>query len=377
MLTLTNDQRACLGLSPVDPAWRLLALSRSKYDEWDTYAYIDDASRTIRKVIKNSDTAYGGFYYHEYEAYERLSEDGIYLLPKTVKGKTVRLSAAALDKRPGVGMYLSYSTEFGYVTVANYTTQQTYFDSAYDERESCTTREAFTAWVEKWCAETTPDDLTDVAEFAARERVRVKYREGNFFRFKLNRRLYGYGRLLIDYNQKREVPLTHPYMAKPLLVAVYRILTDDPDLTPDDLRDLPMLPAEPIMDNVLFYGSYPIIGHEPLRNAEMDAPDYPVFYDVGEHTDRVLSYRCGTVQVSIPRTLEGLPQDLRRSYGNCGIGFDLHNFSLPILEACIAADSNDPYWALNSPLWMEDDLRNPRNRELHNRIRALFELPEI
>ncbi len=374
MLTLTNEQRACFGLSPVDPAWRLLSLPRSKYDEWDTFAYIDDASRTIRKVIKDSDAAYGSFYYHECEVNETLSEDGGYILPKTVKGKPVRLSAATLDKRPGVGMYLACSTEFGYVTVANYTTQQTYFDSAYDERELCTTREAFTAWVEKWCAETTLDDLTDVAEFAARERVRVKYREGDFFRFKINRRLYGYGRLLIDYNKKREVPLTHPYMAKPLMVAVYRILTENPSLTPDDLRNLPLLPAEPIMDNALFYGSFPIIGHAPPEDAGVD---YPIFYDVGMHTDRVLSYQRGTEQVAIPRTLEGLPQDMRRFYGNRGIGFDLNNFSLPILEACIAADSNDPYWELNHSIWMEDDLRNPRNRELHERIRALFGLPEI
>ncbi len=376
MLTLTNEQRACFGLSPVDPSWRLLALPRSKYDEWDTYAYVDDATHTIRRVICDADMSRDGFYFNESEVNEQLSEDGVYILPKTAKGKPIKLSAATLNKRAGVGMYLSCATEYGCITVANYTTQQTYFDTAYDERACCTTREAFAAWVDKWCAETTPDDLADVQAFAARERVRVKYREGDFFRFKLNRRQYGYGRLLVDYGIRREVPLRHGYMGKPLLVAVYRVITENPSLTPDDLHNLPLLPAEPIMDNALFYGSFPIIGHrhEPVESASADCP---VLYDIGNRGENVLYYQRGTLQRSVSRRVEGLPTDLRRRYGTCRIGFHLHNFSLPILEACIAADSNAPYWELNHPFWVDDDLRNPRNRDLHNRIRALFELPPI
>ncbi len=377
MLTLTNEQRACFGLSPVDPAWRLLSLPRSKYDEWDTFAYIDDASRTIRKVIKDSDAAYGSFYYHECEVNETLSEDGGYILPKTVKGKPVRLSAATLDKRPCSGMLLSCG-DGGYITVYNHVAQQAYYHNAYDTPDNrADSREAFAAWVDRWCAETTPADIAEVAAFAQRKRVNVTCGEGDLFRFKLGRRLYGYGRIVLDIRamRKAKVKFWDCYAGKPLIVAVYRIVTDDPHLTPDDLLDLPMLPAEGLMDNALFYGEYPIIGHEPVDGIRVDFPvNYSESCASGDHR---MFYQCGRLYREKHQASSDVPSATYAGYAHSGSGYKIPCVTIPILEACIRAGKNDPYWKMIPPYWADGDLRNPKLRALHDQIRGQFGLPKL
>lgn len=378
MTSLTNHQRACLGLSPVDASWRLLALPRSKYDVYDTYAFVDDTAKTIRKVILEADMYLDSFFFHEYDVNEVLSDDGEYILPKTAKGKPVKLTAATLNKKPGVGVYLSCYG--GNMVVGNYTTQQSYWHNGYDkDADAYDSQEAFRQWMDIWCAETTQNDLIDVQAFAARQRVNVKCGEGDFFRFKLNRRLYGYGRIVLDIRAMRKagVKFWDCYMGKPLIAGVYHVVTDNPRLTPDDLRDLPMLPAGAIMDNVFYYGEYPIIGHEPI-NEDTVTVDYPVNYSescqLGDHR---MFYQCGRFYREKPRDKKDIPSATYAGYANTAIGWKLPCVSLPILEACIRKGSNQPYWDMNPPAWTDQDLRNPKNRMIHNRIRRQFGLPEI
>ena len=54
------------------------------------------------------------------------------------------------------------------------------------------------------------------------------------------------------------------------------------------------------------------------------------------------------------------------------IGFDLR-FDLAILQACIGAGSNEPYWAQNK--WdINQDLRNPKNRTMLEQVCGQFGL---
>ncbi len=379
MLSLTNEQRACFGLDPVDPSWRLLSLPRSRYDDYNTYAYVDDATHTMRKVITDSEDMASPrvkYQFQERDACEPLSEDGAWLLPKTAKGKPVKLTAATLAKRPGIGMYLSCCD--GSIVVGNYATQQSYYHNGYERNtEIDIPQEAFRRWVEAWCADTTEDDLAEVRAFAARKRVNVKCGEGDFFRFKLNRRLYGYGRIVLDIRAMRKsgVEFWDCYMGKPLIVGVYHVVTEDPNLSPEELRGLPMLPTNAIMDNVLFYGEYPIIGHEPLDETRVD---YPVNYasSCGIRDPRIF-YQCGRLYCEKVQDQQDIPSATYAGYANAAVGWELQHVSLPVLEACIRAGSNQPYWELNSPYWMEQDLRNPKNRSIHDQIRKLYGLPKI
>jgi hypothetical protein len=59
-------------------------------------------------------------------------------------------------------------------------------------------------WVDNWCLNTEEKELKDINEFAHRTKIHQKFKEGDFFRFRINRRLFGYGRILVDYAQMRK-----------------------------------------------------------------------------------------------------------------------------------------------------------------------------
>lgn len=77
------------------------------------------------------------------------------------------------------------------VLIGNYDTQRTYYGSANVKMPP----EEF---IREWIAETTEKDFADLEEFNSAKRQHCKFKEGDFFRFKFDRRHYGYGRVLFD-----------------------------------------------------------------------------------------------------------------------------------------------------------------------------------
>ncbi len=356
---LTNNLRKCFGLPPVEPGWERIKLPRSKYDDYDTYIYIDGVK--IKKLITVSESRYfeGGMD-------ETLTPDRQEIMPKTDRGKRVKLTAATVVKKPLQGMALCYAD--GDAALHNFTTQQSYYSTCYEDI-TLNSLDSFARWVEEWCAGTTPDNLREIEAFASRERVHQKYREGDFFRFKLNRRLYGYGRLIISYAEmrKKHIPFWDIFMGKPLLVGIYHIATEDKDLPPERLEGLGMLPPELIMDNPLFYGECEIIGNAPLSPEDFDCPvHYGRSLDVRDR--ETVNYQCGKFFMSVKAYElpgDGIP---KRGYAYNGVctGLDV---SLPVLLECIRQGSNAPYWASCSSYTCECDLRSPENSQRLKEIR--------
>ncbi|MBQ9147971.1 MAG: immunity 26/phosphotriesterase HocA family protein [Oscillospiraceae bacterium] len=349
MFELTNEQRVCFGLATVEPHWTRIAPKPSPYDGWTTIAYLDGT--VIRKFIET-----GSNTYTEYELCEQLSDDLRYLLPKTAKGKPVLLSAATLKKRTGIGMCLSYTRHrmgSTYIALYSPTSQKCYYSNDYESVHT-TGIDDFRQWVEQWCAETTPEDLADIARFAVQPRQHVKFKEGDVFRFKINRRLYGYGRILLDYAlmRKKKVPFWDVLAGKPLACSVYHIVTDRTDVSIAELEALPSLPSVHMMDNRLFYGDFEIIGNIPIGETE----DYPIMY--GGSIDA--RYRATLLQCGKLYRRDDNIRPLFNDFMNQGIGFDLR-FRLPVLLECIEADSNEPYWAQDNH-FVNRDLRNPKFR---------------
>lgn len=347
LFELNNHQRACLGLTPVEPHWELIQLIPSPYDMDDSYAYVDGIH--IRKMIRVSEESY-----QETSLQETLSEDGKFIQPKTDKGKPVKLTAANLEKRTPVGMSFSWLRD--HIFVYNNTAQQGYYDSFSEGPElSLKTMPDFLAWLDKWCADTTEDDIANVAAFAARPRVHQKYREGDFFRYRIDRRHWAYGRILFNYDRlrKEKVEFWDVFFGKPLVVAVYRIMTEEPLNDIEKLAGLPMLPSQLIMDNHFYYGEAEIIGNKPLTPKE---EDYPIHYGKSKDSrEKVLYLQCGRLCRKLPL---GKPL-FERDFSHCGIGWSL-DVRVPVLEACIRENSNRPFW--EQPQWVQNqyDLRNPK-----------------
>lgn len=357
MYELTNEQRRCFGLPPVEDGWVKVEVTPSIYDLYDTWAYLDGCC--IKKVVQFCDDAPGNETYREYSVDAMLSEDGKMLLPKTEKGKPAKFTSATLGKRTPVGMSLSYSR--GHVSVVNQTTERSFYSNSYEEHLE--NIEAFKAWVDAWCAGTGEKQQREIDAFAAETRSHQKYKEGDFFRYRVSRELYGYGRILLDFSQMRKkgIPFWDVFMGKPLCVAVYHIATERDDLTPADLVGLRTLPSHMIMDNAFFYGEFPIIGNLPLTEAEQD---YPIHYGKTiRFRESGVRYQCGRTYISLAGE-----EALCGGFINNDIGWKL-NVKLPVLQKCIEDKSNQPYWDLYYPYCTSRDLRNPKNSAMLHRIR--------
>lgn len=370
LFELNNHQRACLGLSPVKPHWVLLRLAPSPYDTDASFAYVEGPR--VRKLIRVSEESY-----QEYGMNETLSDDGAFILPKTAKGKPVKLSAATLSKKTPVGMALSWQRN--YLTIYNSTSQQSYYRSSVEEPGiTLKTMTDFLAWLDKWGAETTEADMAEAAAFAARGRVHQKFGEGDFFRVRLDRRHWAYGRILLDFAamRKKKIEFWDLFFGKPLVIGVYRVLTEEPLDHIDMLAGRPMLPSQFIMDNIFYYGEAEIIGNRPLTPEE---EDFPINYGMSKDArEKVLYLQCGRLFRKIEGgkplvfPAERGPLSLTDfSFG--GIGWDIYG-RIPILEACIREGSNRPYW--EQPRWAQNqyDLRNPKLKAEREAIFAQFGL---
>lgn len=353
---LTNAQRACLGLTPVDPAWEWVRLqSVCKDPDFENWACFD--GDTIRKYVY-----YSPDHYEECTYEERTAEDRTLLLPRTARGKPKKLTNITLSNRKSLGMRLRWSRRIAAVELRNEDTGRTYYSSGLEDY-AIRTLDDLAAWLDRWVAETTAEDLEALDRFLRAKRRRVQVREGDFFRFSIGRRMYGYGRVLLDcYKMKKEGrPCWDILMCRPLVVKTCRFITDDPAFPLEELQKLPALPSHYMSDDGIFLGEYPVVGNLPLEPEELD---FPIMYGgsisgLDRGRDRTL-FQCGTLY----RALEDVPPlpGWVSCFRNNGVTPAPICIDRATLEACIAAGSSGPYWERTKD-WALKDLRSPYCRE--------------
>ena len=346
MFELSNEQRQCFALNKIEPHWNRIKIKSSSHDTFETFVYCEN--NIIRKCVLTSDIEYC-----EYELCEIISDDGKYLLPKTPKGKPVLLSSTNLLKRTSLGMCLNYNHR--HITLYNSSTECVYYSTTYENFDIANIHE-FETWVNKWCNETNENDLLDIEKFARQPRQNIKFNEGDVFRFKIDRRLYGYGRVILDFDKmrKQKESFWDILMSKPLVCSVYHIATKRKDVTVDELKKLKSLPSTKIADNGLFYGEYEIIGNIPISKNE----DYPIMYG------RSLDIRKESICLQYGKIFKEI-ENGKLLYGgfiNNSVSFAL-NFKKDILFDCIQMDSNIPYWEKYYKYAVDRDLRNPKYTE--------------
>ena len=362
---LTNEQRKYLGLIPVEEHWELV-----KFDNGIYYYFEDD---TIKKEIKVSKN-----YYHEAELNEKTAENRTMILPKTKRGKIKKFNYTATQSFSPFGTYFTFSTDG--VIIANYTTQRTYYSEIFSEKEKISL-DNLKKWLDKWMKETTEEDLEEIEEFKNAKRKHCKFNEGDFFAFKISRREWCFGRILMDVSKLRKdenFKKNKNYglanlMGKPLIIKVYHKISDNKNIDLKELSKCLALPSQAIMDNIFYYGEAIILGNLPLKPEEND-----MFISVSESIsgiDKNIAYlQYGLIYREIPlsdyekliKELKIGAQTLRRE----GIGFVIDTYKL---KECIEAKSNSPFWKKykkhNIP-----DLKNPDHIELKRKIFKAFGL---
>jgi len=361
---LTNKERKYLGLIPVEEHWELV-----KFDNGIYYYFEDD---TIKKEIKVSKN-----YYHEAELNVKTAENRTMILPKTKRGKIKKFNYTATQSFSPFGNYFTFSTDG--VIIANYTTQRTYYSESFNEKNI--SLDNLKNWLDKWIKECTEEDLKEIEEFKNAKRKHCKFKEGDFFAFKIGRREWAFGRILLDvaklrkdenFEKNKNYGLAH-LMGKPLIIKVYHKISDNKNIDLKELAECLALPSQPIMDNIFYYGEAVILGNLPLKPEEND-----MFISVSESIsgiDKNIAYlQYGLIYREIPLSdYEKLIKDLKigaQTLRREGIGFVIDTYKL---KECIEAKSNSPFWEKykkrNVP-----DLKNPDYIELKRKIFKAFGL---
>ena len=368
LFELTNEQRKYIGLVPVEKHWELVKLN-------DMYLYFDgDIIR--KKIIVDNDI------YVEQELCEQTTENRTILLPKTKRGKPKKLNFTATQSFSPFGVYFSFSKKCVYI--ANYTTQTTYFDESFDGEKNI---EDLQRWLEQWITDSTDNDLQEIEAFRIAKRQHFKFKEGDFFAFKIGRKHWGFGRILIDvaklqeteeFKKQKNYGLAH-FMGKPLIVKVYHKISNTLNIDLDELKKCMALPSQAIMDNQFYYGENKVIGHRDLAIDEYDMLiSYGRSISANDKNTVYLQYGLIYKETTVKRFNKYLQKEDKRTlsgyddnpYRNEGIGFGL---KIDQLKECIELQSNVPFW--NSGYYKCDwDLRNPKNVEIKREIFRVFGL---
>lgn len=366
--TLTNEHRKYMGLQPIRSNYELKKISKNDYH---TY-YVYFVGEKIVKIIECENTSFS-LYYHEKDVnYD--TKDRIMVLPKTNRGKARKLTPGVIDTLEGIGNYFFFfyqnDSDYSEATIGNYTTQRTYYENRYIE--NCKNLDELREWCDTFVQESTDHDLQEVRTFAIAKRQHINFQKGDYFRVKLGRHQYTYGRVLLDIYKERKkgnIEYWDILMGRPVIIEIFHILTERKNVTIEELKQLKTFPSQHILDNKLYYGDFEIIGNDPIPEKVC----YPIMYGRGLSKDKenVVYFQCGNIHRELP--IHSV--SVRRDYRNHAIGFNL-DVDEKIIETCVKANSNDPYW--QKYIWRsQEDLRSPMNKEKLKRLLKELNLEEL
>lgn len=374
---LTNSQRKYFGLDPVEQHWDRIALKTDCHTE----GYLLWDGDVIKRHIVSVDFRYSECHYHE------LTRNRTILLPKTSKGTEKKLSASVLGQRQPSGVYLEV-TNRGVITIASYKTQTTFYSSRWDKPELPFER-SIEQTVEEFIRQSPSDHLSQIEQFRRAKRKRVRFRAGDYFSFRLSRTLFGFGRVLLDINRIRKaglLPQKHGLnllMGPPVLVQLFAHSSANPRIDISELERTPKFPSDVMMDNLLLYGEYELIGHRELRDDDFE---FPISY--GRSIDRrpVVFLQWGLIHRELPLSVfdkylvEGnpnVPEDspsrkISNPFGYYSIGFR------PGFDSCDVfrtIESDGVYdFSYSKHFRALFDLRNPKNQAKRKEILNAFRL---
>ena len=357
---LTNLDRRNLGLDPIEDHWEVVNFRKDRYRPESLLVYEGD---TIKKHIIAEENSY-----FECQLNEQ-TENRELLLPRTNRGKPQKLSPATLEKRQPYGVYFRYDGE---VCIANFSTQTTLYSSRM-EKLNMTSLAEFRTWLDSYNQSMTSDLLAEIDNFRIARRKHVAYRPGDYFVFRVSHNRYGAGRILEDITPIKEeydFPLTHnlgALMGRNLLIAIYPIISSSPDFQLKDFREVKLLPSQIIMDNQFYYGEHEIIGHEPVRESELDFPMSVQYVQGGTfHFSWGMMYFLGPDPDLSEEWLDGYENLKNREermihfespFSCTGSGHNI-DMNLQVLLECVQSKSSEPYFKLE-PYKIRYDLRNP------------------
>lgn len=264
MFELNNEQRAYFGLDAVQQSWERVEFAGDKFRPASVLYFEGDV---IKKHVVSTDELYAEY------GYDEATKGREILLPKTAKGKETKLTPANFEKRTPLGVYL-YADKYS-LRIASFASQTTFYDSVWESGHG---REMdFRSEIERFIADLDSDHARKIEEFKKTGRKNIKFKSGDFFRFKLDRNRYGFGRVILDGHKLRKsglLPEGHEmlgFMGKPVFVELFAYASQG-EASVGELMSRPRLPTDVMFDNAFFYGEFEIFAHEKIDSSQLDFP---------------------------------------------------------------------------------------------------------
>lgn len=364
---LTNEQRKYFGLDPIESHWDRVIFKGETYRP-ESILYFD--KDTIKRHIVSTEKEYSEKHYDE------LTKDRTILLPKTDKGKEKKLSASVLEQRQPTGVYLSISC--GHLTIGNYNSQTTFYSSRWDNEQQ--SDKSIFEIINEFIESSPENHFVEIEKYKNLKRQNKKFKSGDYFCFKLDRINYGFGRILLDVNKIRKKKLINDFhglgllMGPPIIVELFAFKSESKEVGISTLDKQTKLPADVMMDNLLFYGEYEIIGHREIKDEEFD---FPISYGRSIDQRRVVFLQWGLIHKELPQEkfnkyVTGEKEFDQNPYAYYSIGFRPNYDSIEVLKTI---SNNGVYNFDNARHYKAKwDLRNPKNQDVKNELFKIFGL---
>lgn len=365
---MTNEQRKYFGLDPIQSHWERIVFAGDIYRP-ESILYFDND--TIKRHVVSTATQYFEKQYNE------LTKNRTILLPKTNKGKEKKLTTAVLEQRQPIGVYLSINS--GDLTIGNYTAQTTFYSSRWDNEKQ--SQKSIVEIVNDFIASSTENHLTEIEHFKSAKRKNIKFQSGDYFCFKLDRINFGFGRVLLDVGKIRKKKLIgdvhglNLFMGLPVIIELFAFKSQSKNIDITTLDMQPKLPSDVMMDNLLLYGEYEIIGHRAIKDEEFD---FPISYGRSIGRNKTVFLQWGLIHKELPLevyskyTHTDEMQSGQNPYGYYSIGFRPHYDSVEIIKTI---NNNGVYdWGNVKHYKAKWDLRNPKNKGIKAELFEIFGL---
>ena len=231
--------------------------------------------------------------------------------------------------------------------------------------------------------------MFEIEEFKNSKRKNVRFKSGDYFAFKLNRTHYGFGRILLDINKIRKkglIPKNHGLyliMGPPVLVQLFAFVSETKLIDITQLDNSTKLPSDIMMDNILLYGEYEIIGHKELTIEDFD---FPISFGKSLDQRPIVFLQWGLIHKELPISTfskyiigdnpfvseDSYSRKIQNPFGFYSIGFRTHYNSTDILKTIDNKGLFD--YNVTKNYRTEFDLRNPKNNKIRYEILKAFGL---
>ncbi len=266
---LDDRTRYYYGLAPIEPVWERVVQCKTVRGSYKHLVLYYEGN-TIKKMIETTICSNGKPYSYLESDMNANTNNRKYLLPKTSRGREQTLTPSHLQTPTYMLGHLHvFANQIFSFNCSN--DQQLPLPPAdYEDFDG------FSAYTERYIASCTEEYHEVLRNFRTNKRNTIRFTAGDIFRVQLTPTLYTYCLVLgalRDILRWKILPEEHPFhhaMTQPIIFRQYALITENGNMTTEELQQYPLLEAKYAQDNEIIWGTYPITDHKPLGEADVD-----------------------------------------------------------------------------------------------------------